>query len=216
MNKISVVIVDDHQLLRELLVDLIGKKENYEIAGEAGGYHEALILIAALKPAIVLLDINLKDGSGVDAVPLILKSSPKTKIVALTMHHHPAFAQKIFKAGGHAYVTKNSSHQEILTAIDEVLNDRIYVCDEIKNELSFHLLTSKSKEPGIELLSAREKEIVKFLKEGQPSRDIAAALNISLKTVQAHRHNIFKKLKVNNITSLINYLNDTELNYANY
>ena len=130
------------------------------------------------------------------------------------MHVHPSYAQKAIRYGADAFVTKNSSHQEILTAIDEVMNGDHYICAEIKNELSLHLLTSQSQNPDLGILSLREKEILQYVKQGHSSKEIADTLHITLKTVQAHRHNIFKKLKVKNITSLINYVNKAELTYG--
>ena len=211
MNIITVVVVEDHQVLRELLIELFEKNEKYKVIGQSDNCKEAKEIIGVLQPDIVLLDLNLPDGSGLDLIPVIRKTSKKTKIVVLSMYVHPAYAQKVIRFGGHAYITKNSSHQEIFTAIDEVLNDDQYICSEIKNELSL-LLTSQFKNPDLEVLSQREKEVLQYLKKGIPSKDIAVAMHITLKTVQAHRHNIFKKLGVKNITSLINYVNKAELN----
>lgn len=214
MEKYSVVIVEDHQLLRELLIDLFDRNEKFKVIGQSAGCQEAIEIIGVLKPHLVLLDLNLPDGSGFDIIPVIRKISRNSKIVVLSMHVHPAYAQKAIRFGADAYITKNSPHQEILTAIDEVMNGEQYICSEIKNELSLHLLTSQSQKPDIEILSLREKEVLQFLKQGHSSKEIAAALHITLKTVQAHRQNIFKKLNVHNITSLINYVNKTELNYG--
>ena len=214
MTKKSVVIVEDHQLLRELLIDLFDKNVKYNVIGQAAGCREALDIIGDLQPDIVLLDVNLPDGSGLDIISDIGKTSRKSKIIVLSMHVHPSYAQKAIRYGADAFVTKNSSHQEILTAIDEVMNGDHYICSEIKNELSLHLLTSQSQNPDLGILSLREKEILQYVKKGHSSKEIADTLHITLKTVQAHRHNIFKKLKVKNITSLINYVNKAELTYG--
>ena len=214
MSKLSVVIIEDHQLLRELLMDLLDKDAKYTVIGQAATCQEANEIIGVLKPDIALLDLNLPDGSGMDIIPVIKKTSRKTKIVVLSMYCHPAYAQKAIKFGGDAFVTKNSSHQEILTAIDQVIQGGQYICSEIKNEISLHLLTSEVKNPDLETLSMREKEVLQYLKQGLSSKEIAASLHITLKTVQAHRYSIFKKLKVKNITSLINYVNKVELNYG--
>ena len=214
MTRKSVVIVEDHQLLRELLIDLFDKNIKYDVIGQATCCREAMDIISDLQPDIVLLDLNLPDGSGLDIISNISKTSRKSKIIVLSMHVHPSYAQKAIRSGADAFVTKNSSHQEILTAIDEVMNGDQYICSEIKNELSLHLLTSQSQNPDIGILSLREKEILQYIRQGHSSKDIANTLHITLKTVQAHRHNIFKKLKVKNITSLINYVNKAELTYG--
>jgi len=214
MKKLSVVIVEDHKLLRELLIDLFDRNETFKVIGQSAGCQEAMEIIGVLKPDIVLLDLNLPDGSGLDIIPVIRKISMQSKIIVLSMHVHPAYAQKAIRFGADAYVTKNSPHQEILTAIDQVMIGDQYICSEIKTELSLHLLTSQSQNPDLELLSIREKDVLQYLKQGHSSKEIADTLNITLKTVQAHRHNIFKKLKVHNITSLINYVNKAELTYG--
>lgn len=214
MNKLSVVVIEDHQLLRELLIDLFEKNEKFTVIGQSGGCKEAGDIIGVLQPDIVLLDLNLPDGSGLDLIPVIREISKNTKIVVLSMYNHPAYAQKVIRFGGHAYIRKNSPHQEIFTAIDEVLYDVKYICSEIKDELSLHL-TSQFKNPDLAILSQREKEVLQYLKQGIPSKNIAVAMHITLKTVQAHRHNIFKKLGVKKITSLINYVNKAELNAGN-
>src|ERR1044071_6905441 len=133
MEKITVVIVDDHKLIREMWSKMLAGKSEIEITGESGKFDEAIEMIEAKRPDIVLLDINLPDASGFDAVPLIRKHSPGTRIIVISMHSRPAYARKMFHLGAKAYITKNSSKEEVFKAIEEVMNDRIYVCAEIKD-----------------------------------------------------------------------------------
>ena len=123
------------------------------------------------------------------------------------MHSQPAYAKKMLRLGAKGYVTKNSPRQEMLEAIAEVSNNRVYICQEVKNILSDQLLNSDQVNPDINNLSDREMQIVRALKEGLSSKEIASELNISLKTVEVHRHNILKKLKLKNTVSLINFIN---------
>ncbi len=159
----------------------------------------------------MLLDINLAEDSGMDAVPDIRKFSPHTKIIAVSMHDQPAFAKKMLTLGAKAYVTKNSSHEEIFNAVDEVLKGRSYICTEIKNILADQALSNEPEHRSVKDLSFREIEIIKHLKNGLSSKEIAAALHISLKTVEVHRSNILKKLNLKNVASLINFINSTDL-----
>lgn len=211
MKKISILIVDDHKLIREMWSKLFAGNTSLEIIGESGILSEAVELIKDTRPDIVLLDINLADDSGLDAVPLIRKFSPLTRIIGVSMHNQPAFAKKMFSLGAKGYVTKNSSHHEIFKAIDEVMKGRAYVCSEIKEIISNQALNNEPEERTIKDLSFREIEIIKHIKNGLSSKEIASMLHISLKTVEVHRHNILKKLNLKNAAALINYINTTDL-----
>ena len=179
--------------------------------GESGEFNEAIELIKSKRPDIVLLDINLPPESGMDAVPLIRKFTPGTKIIAVSTHNQPAYVKKMLQLGAKGYVTKNSSSQEMLKAINEVMTGKIYVCSEIKDIISSQMFNDETIFHNAQVLSLREIEIVKFIKEGYSSREIADNLHISVRTVEVHRRNILKKLKLKNTASLINYTNNTDL-----
>jgi len=128
MKKISVIIVEDHKLVREMWTDLLADNNEIEVVGESGDFDEAIEMIKSKKPDIVFLDINLPQSSGLDAVPLIRKFAPDTRIIAISVHDLPVYAKKMLQMGAKAYVTKNSSHLEIFKAVEEVMNGRSYVC----------------------------------------------------------------------------------------
>jgi DNA-binding NarL/FixJ family response regulator len=211
MKKISVVIVEDHKMVREMWVQLFVGRNDVEVVGKSGEFDEAIEMIKSKRPDIVLLDINLPNASGMDAVPLIRKYAPGTKIIAVSMHSQPAYAKKMLQLGARGYVTKNSSQEEMFAAIEAVMNGKNYVCDEIKNILSDQALQLEPTGPDIKELSLREIEIIRLIKEGNSSKEIAAQLNISPRTAEVHRHNILKKLKLKNTASLINFINTTDL-----
>lgn len=192
---------------------MLASNREIEITGESGILDEAVEMIRVKRPDIVLLDINLVQGSGLDAVPLIRKYSPGTRIIAVSMHNEPAYVKKMMKLGAKAYVTKNSSHEEMFKAIEEVMAGRIYLCAEIKNILADKALQNDINEPTVKDLSMREIEIVKLLKTGLSSKEIASQLKITVRTAEVHRHNILKKLKIKNTALLINYINTTDLSY---
>lgn len=208
MKKTSIVVVDDHKLIREMWTRMFAEKNDVEIAGEAGELDEAVELIKQVRPDIVLLDINLFDKSGLEAVPQIRKYSPGTRIIAVSMHNQPAYAKKMLQLGASGYVTKNSSHTEIFKAVEEVMSGRKYVCTEIKNILSDQILETESEEGGMKDLSLREIEVIKLINKGHSSKEIASELNISVRTIEVHRHNILKKLKLKNTASLLSYINN--------
>ncbi len=184
-----------------------------EVTGEAGTLNETIDMIKDKRPDIVLLDINLAKESGLDAVPLIRKFSPGTRIIAASMHSQPAYARKMLKLGAKGYVTKNSSCEEMITAIEEVMKGNSYVCKEIKNISAHQVINLHPEEPGIKDLSFREIEIIKLMKNGLASQVIALELKIAVRTVETHRHNILKKLKLKNTASLINFINNTDIGF---
>ena len=207
MKKVSIMIVDDYTLIRETWSFLLGKNENFDVVAECGDGERAIELARDKRPDVVLLDINMAPMSGFDVLKMIRKYSPGSKIIGVSMHSQPAYAKKMLRLGAKGYVTKNSPRQEMLEAISEVSNNHVYICQEVKNILSDQLLNQDQVNPDINNLSDREMQIVRALKEGMSSKEIASELNISLKTVEVHRHNILKKLKLKNTVSLINFIN---------
>jgi two-component system, NarL family, invasion response regulator UvrY len=201
------MIVDDHTLIRETWSFLLGKNENFEVVAECGNGERAIELARDKRPDVVLLDINMAPMSGFDVLKMIRKYSPSSKIIGVSMHSQPAYAKKMLRLGAKGYVTKNSPRNEMMLAITEVSNNHVYVCQEVKNILSEQMLNGDQANPDINNLSDREMQIVRALKEGLSSKEIAAELSISLKTVEVHRHNVLKKLKLKNTVSLINFIN---------
>ena len=125
------------------------------------------------------------------------------------MHSQPAYAKKMLQIGARGYVTKNSSKEEMIKAILEVNEGSKYICEEIKNNISELVLEENKDVPNVNALTEREIQIINLIKEGQSSKEIASTLNISLKTVEVHRHNVLKKLKLKNSASLVNFINQS-------
>lgn len=213
MKKISVAIVEDHQLVREMWAQLFAERKDIEVVGKSGGFDEAIEMIKLKRPDVVLLDINLPGASGMDAVPLIRKFVPGSRVIAVSMHSQPAYAKKMLQMGAKGYVTKNSSHTEIFNAIDAVMAGKTYICMEIKNIISEMALQDETTGPSIKDLSLREIEIIKLIREGLSSKEIADRLSISARTAEVHRHNILKKLGLKNTASLVSYINTTDLSF---
>lgn len=209
MKKISIVIVDDHKLIREMWTKMFSSHPSLEVTGESGEFDEAIEMVKTKRPDIVLLDINLPPHSGMDAVPLIRKHVPGTKIIAVSMHNQPSYAKKMLQLGAKGYVTKNSSITEIIKAIEEVTNGHNYICTEIKEALSDLFVSGDDIHADAKNLSLREIEVIKLIKQGYSSKEIATALNIAVRTAEVHRHNILKKLQLKNTAALINYINNS-------
>ena len=211
MSKITVMIVDDHTLIRETWSFLLGRNENFDVIAELGDGQKAIDIARDKRPQIVLLDINMAPMNGFDILKMIRKLSPGSKVIAVSMHSQPAYAKKMLRLGAKGYVTKNSPKQEMLDAITEVNRGNIYICQEVKNILSDQMLGEEDAAAGLNQLSEREIEVINQIRDGLSSKEIADKLGISIKTVEVHRHNILKKLKVKNTASLINYINSSGL-----
>ncbi|RYY24836.1 MAG: response regulator transcription factor [Chitinophagaceae bacterium] len=209
MEKISVLIADDHKLIRETWSYILNNDSRFEVIAECGDSEQAVEMSKLKRPQIVLMDINMLPISGFEATERIRKVSPMSKVIGVSMHSQPAYAKKMLQIGARGYVTKNSSKEEMIQAILDVHNGNRYVCDEIKNNISDQVLEENNDTPNVNALTEREIQIINLIKEGQSSKEIAVVLAISLKTVEVHRHNILKKLKLKNSASLVNFMNNS-------
>ena len=207
MEKITILLVDDHKLIRESWSFILNIDPRFVVIGETSSGAEAIEIAQEKRPRIILMDVNMTPVNGFDATKEISKISPESKIIAVSMHTMPAYAKRMMQLGAMGYVTKNSSKEEMITAIVEVNNGRKYICNEVKTILAEQELDENADTPDMNNLSRRELDIIKLIKEGHSSREIALQLDISLKTVEVHRYNILKKLKLKNTAALVNFIN---------
>lgn len=207
MKKITIVIIDDHTLIRQTWSFVLNSHPRFSVIAESGNAEEGIELCKELRPDVVMMDINLPGINGLDAVPMIRKFAPASKIIGVSMHSQPAYAKRMIQNGASGYITKNSSRQEMLDALIEVQQGKKYICGEIKNSLAKEFIQEGDIENGIDRLSLREIEIVKLVREGMSSKEIARATFISVKTVEVHRYNILRKLNLKNAAALVHYVN---------
>ncbi|HEY6503582.1 MAG TPA: response regulator transcription factor [Chitinophagaceae bacterium] len=207
MEKITIVLVDDHKLIRDSWSFILNSDSRFSVVGETSNGEEAVQIVKNLKPNIVLMDVNMSPVSGFDATKLITRYSPGSKVIAVSMHTMPAYAKRMMQLGAMGYVTKNSSKDEMIKAIMEVSSGRKYICDEVKNILAQKELEEDVEQGDMNNLSRREIDIIQLIKQGLSSKEIAQKLEISLKTVEVHRYNILKKLKLKNTAALVNFIN---------
>ena len=210
MEKITILIADDHKLIRETWSFILNSDPRFNVVAQCSNGEEAVALAQQLRPKVILIDINMTPMSGIEATEQIRKFSPASKIIGVSMHSQPAYVKKLLKLGAHGYVTKNSPQQEMFEAIIEVSKGNRFICSEVKTILSEQAFDEESTN-GANALSGRELEIIKQIKNGLSSKEIASELNISLKTVEVHRHNILKKLNLKNSAALVNYINESGL-----
>lgn len=206
MEKISILLVDDHKLIRDSWSFILNSDPRFTVVAETSSGEEAIEIAQQKKPMIILMDVNMTPVNGFDATRQIQKVSPDSRVIAVSMHTMPAYAKRMMQLGAMGYVTKNSSKDEMITAIIEVNDGKKYICEEVKNILAQQELDENS-EGDMNNLSRREIDIIKLIKEGNSSKEIALKLDISLKTVEVHRYNILKKLRLKNTAALVNFIN---------
>jgi len=211
MEPITILLVDDHRLIRESWSHVLNNEKRFRVIGTASCADEAIEIAKHKRPRVVLMDINMTPVNGFEATKSIRKFSPGSKVIGVSMHAISAYVKKMFQSGAVGYVSKNSSKEELITAILEVDSGKKYICNEVKEILSQHEVSDTSNEPDINILSKREIEIAKLIKYGMGSKGIASQLGISLKTVEAHRYNILKKLHLKNTAALVNFINENAL-----
>ena len=212
MEKITILLVDDHQLIRETWALLLNSDPRFQVVGETDDVNQALEICREKHPVVVLMDINMTPINGFEGTKLIRKYVPATKVIGMSMHSMPAYARRMLQSGAHGYVTKNSSKEELFEALVEVQKGNKYICEEVKNILAHQALDESGETgPDLNVLSRREIDVIQLIKEGLSSKEIAQKLEISLKTVEVHRYNILKKLHLKNTAALVNFINSQGL-----
>lgn len=199
---ISVFFVDDHRLILDAWTKLLERFEHIKICGTASTSIEAFHAIHESRPDVVLMDINLKNESGIDLTGEITKTLPKTRIIGLSMHDDMVFVKQMLKNGASGYLTKNVNITELVTAIEVVHSGNIYVCREIKDREFFQGLSGSEENNNI---TSKELEVIQLVIKGHTSKEIGETLNVAKRTIDTHRYNIMKKLNVANVSQLIEW-----------
>lgn len=200
MNKIKVIIVDDHQLFREGIRSLFNGHEDIEIIGEAATEGELINQLESLEPHIVLMDISLPGVNGLDIISHCKKQFPHVRFIVLTMHDDGQYVVRAVRSGAYGYLLKNADEKELTEAIKTVFLEKKYFNKEISQ-----LMVGNMALEGVshKKLSDREIEILHLVSDGRTTKEIAAELFVSGRTVETHRVNIMKKLDVQNTAELI-------------
>jgi two-component system, NarL family, response regulator NreC len=196
---ISIIIVDDHLILRQGIRLLIQSDPDLELIGETGDGQEALELVKNLKPDVLVLDLMMPSLNGLEVMRELKRRQTSTKIVVLSMHSKEAYVLEALRAGASAYVLKESSAQELNRAIHEAYAGRYYLCPPF-DEMAINAYVQKTDESKLDLydtLTPREREVFRFTAQGLTSNEIGNRLNISPRTVEVHRFNMMHKLNLN-------------------
>jgi len=207
-KKNTIVIAEDHKILRQGLCSLLGGSDDLEVVGEAGDGMEAIRSTMEKEPDLLLLDLNMPKMNGFSVIVDISRRCPQTKILALTMHREEDVILQAFQSGADGYCLKSASHEELLLAIHSVLSGKKFVSPEISGiVLEGYLEDRKTirKVSSWETLTQREREVLKLVGEGYHNKDIGDYLCISIKTVEKHRANIMHKLDLHTASALTAY-----------
>lgn len=207
-NKFTILLVDDHSILRAGLRSILNTKSDLQVVAEADNGLDAIKAALSLKPDLLLTDLSMPKKNGTEAISEIKKRLPETRCLVLTMHTSEEHIRMALNAGADGYILKDDSHDELLTAIKTVLSGKTYLSPSIcGNIVSGYLNSSGSGKPltSLDALTRREKEVIKLIAEGSRNKDIAEDLSISIKTVEKHRSNLMKKLNLHSISNLTNY-----------
>jgi len=205
MDKIKILVVDDHAVLRDGIHALLGLHDDIEIVGEASEGKEAVAKAQELMPDVVIMDIAMPGMDGLEATRRIRKKHPKMKVLVLTQHDNKEYVLSVIKAGASGYVPKRALGSELVSAIRAVKEGDSFLYPSAAAALiEDYLQQTKDQEP-YDQLSAREREIFQLIAEGHTSREIADMLFLSQRTVQGHRVKIMEKLNLHNRTELIKY-----------
>jgi DNA-binding NarL/FixJ family response regulator len=208
MNKISVVVADDHSLMRQGLKQIIELEDDMFVIGQAINGEEAIEIVKKLKPDIVLMDINMPIVNGLQAIQALKDANVPSKIIVLTIHEDREYLFKTLQMGAEGYVLKDAEAGILISAIRSVYNGQNYIQPNMTRELvkEFTRITKHEKAKISEnLLTAREIEVIELIAEGRLNKQIAKELFISEKTVKNHVSNIFKKLNVSDRTQAAIY-----------
>jgi len=199
---IRLLIVDDHQLVRSGLRRLIEAEDDIAVEDEAGTAYDAVRLARLHKPDVILLDVVMPGGSGLDAIPEILEASPNTNVLALSMQDDPSYVRHAFAVGAKGYVLKEAADDELLAAIREVAKGGNYVDHQLGARLAAHdaaAVAEKEADP----LSDREREVLRLLALGYTNQEISKQLFISVRTAETHRARIMQKLRLTTRAELV-------------
>lgn len=203
--KTRVLLVDDHPLLREGLRELLGPETGYQVCGEADTIAEATRALETLKPDVAVVDLTLGAEDGVELVALAAERFPEVRILVLSMHDESLYAERLLQLGAHGYLMKHESANAFLTALGKVAHGEIYVSPALGSRLLHKLAGHRELKAQTGGLTEREREVLAAIAKGLGTQQIAAALNMSAKTVDSHRRNVREKLGLHSATDLVRY-----------
>lgn len=204
MKSISVLIADDHALVRAGIRALLEKIEGITVVGEAGSGSEALELVSQLNPNLLLLDLTMPDGGGFEVLDHVTKQFPDIRVIVLTVHEAGEYAMRALREGAAGFLPKSAASTELELAIQTVIRGEVYISPETsrKTLLDYRKGTKRDL---LATLSPRQREVLRLIAEGRTTKQIAQVLEISVKTVETHRSQLMERLNIHDVAGLVRY-----------
>jgi DNA-binding NarL/FixJ family response regulator len=200
---IRILLTDDHTMVRQGFRLILSLQSDMEIVGEAGNGQEAIELADKLQPDVVVMDIAMPELNGIEATRRVLIASPRTRVLALSMHKDSAYVREVLKAGARGYLLKDSVDNDLVTAVRAVARGEGYlspaVSEAVLTDYRRHVTDP------MDLLTAREREVLQHIAEGKTNKEIATALKLSVYTVDAHRSRVMEKLNLHSTGELVRF-----------
>jgi len=208
MERIRILLADDHNVLREGMRLLLERQPGFEVVGEASDGRETIVLVEDQQPDVVIMDIAMPNLNGIEATRRITERCPRVGVVILSMHHDESYVIRSLKAGARAYILKDALKTELVAAIQAVAQGRSFFSPKVSQILQedyFQALGRKGSDDTYDLLTDREHEILQLIAEGKTNKEVANLLHLSLHTVDTHRTHILQKLNLHSVPELILY-----------
>lgn len=206
MTALRILLADDHRLVRTGMISLLQSFADVEVVGETGDGREAIELVRTLAPNIVLMDIAMPELNGIEAAARIVKEFPRTRVVVLSMHADEEYVLQALRAGAAGYLLKNAAPVELELALRAVARGETYLSPEISRHVIEEFLGGRAAASGpLDQLTPRQREILQLIAEGQATKQIAARLEVSVKTVETHRAQLMERLGIHDVAGLVRY-----------
>jgi DNA-binding NarL/FixJ family response regulator len=205
---LRLVVVDDHGVVRRGVRALLESHAGWQVVGEGGNGREAVELVRTLHPDVIILDLSMPDMNGLEATRRIVEESPQTEVLVLTMHHSEQLAREVLQAGARGYLLKSDADQNLIAAVDSLSQHKPFLTSTVTEFVldGYMQLTDRFEEDnGAAMVTPREREIIQLIAEGHSSKQTATALDVSVKTIDAHRANIMRKLRLRSVSDLVRY-----------
>jgi DNA-binding NarL/FixJ family response regulator len=209
VTTLRIVVVDDHSVVRKGVRALLESQPGWEVLAEATTGREAVQVVKRLQPDVVVMDLSMPDLNGLEATRQILKESPLTEVLVLTMHHADELVRDVLQAGARGYVLKSDADASLIQAVDSLRRHKPFLTANITEVvLDDYLRRADEQDPAAvphTAVTAREREVIQLLAEGKSNKETASVLGVSVKTVEAHRANLMRKLHLRSLSDLVRY-----------
>jgi DNA-binding NarL/FixJ family response regulator len=209
VTTLGIVIVDDHSVVRRGVRALLESQPDWQVLAEAQTGREAVEVVKRLQPDIVVIDLSMPDLNGLDATRQILKESPRTEVLVLTMHHSEELVRDVLQAGARGYVLKSDADASLISAVDSLRQHKPFLTAHVAEFVLDDYLRRADQQDLTALphtgVTAREREIIQLLAEGRSNKEAASMLGVSVKTIEAHRANLMRKLHLRSFSDLVRY-----------